>query len=408
MRDRSEREVIAYLAFMGILLAFGIDVALPAFDEIRAAFDLGDDPGAVTLIVTLYFLGMASGQVVYGPLADRFGRAPVLRAGVLVYALGALGSTLAPSLGLLYASRLVWGLGAAAPGVLRSTIARDLYAGDQMARVISIMMAFFLIGPVFVPLLGEAILLLGSWRLVFAAGLILAGLLVAWTFRFGETLDPANRRPLDPSATVLAFRTVIGTRSTVGYTLAMTFGFGSFIIYLGSAQPIFDTIYRRADQFAYIFGAAGILMAAGFFSVNRFIAAHGAHRVSVVVVGAALAISVAQLTGVLAADGRPGFWAWIVPVAVANALVTLLTPTCYSLALEPMGELAGTASGVIGLTATAGASLLAALVGARIDETVTPMVGAYVVYGAISLAFLVWAGRARQAEEAARAMAVAS
>ncbi len=405
MSQRSEREVVAYLAYMGILLAFGIDVALPAFDEIREAFDLGDDPGAVTSIITWYFLGMAGGQVVYGPFADRFGRAPVLRAGVLVYALGALGSTFAPTIELLYASRLLWGLGAAAPGVLRTTIARDLYSGNQMARVVAIAMAFFLIGPIMAPLFGEAILLAGSWRLVFASGLVLAAVLLAWTFRFGETLDPANRRPLDLGATAQAFRQVVRTRSTMGYMLAMTFAFGSFVIYLGSAQPVFDTIYGRADQFALLFGAAGIVMAFSFLSVNRYIVRHGAHRVSVVVIGGALAISALQLLVVTAADGKPNFWVWFVPIALANALITLLTPTCYSLALEPMGELAGTASGVLGLTATAGAALLAALVGARLEETVTPMVGAYVVYGMISLGFLVWAGRARQAEEATLAAA---
>ncbi|MFV2039568.1 MAG: MFS transporter, partial [Acidimicrobiales bacterium] len=236
----SERHVIAYLAFMGILLAFGIDISLPALDEIRPAFGLGPDSNQVTLIITLYFLGMAGGQIIYGPFADRFGRAPVLRVGILIYALGAAGSTLAPNIELLFASRLVWGFGAAAPGVLRLAVARDLYQGNQMARVMSITMAFFLIGPILVPLVGEGILSLGSWRWVFAAALILAAVLFTWTFRFGETLDPANKRPLELGATLAALRLVLGTRSTMAYLAAMTFGSGAFILFLGSSQPIFD------------------------------------------------------------------------------------------------------------------------------------------------------------------------
>ena len=179
-RRRSEREVIAYLAYAGILLAFGIDSALPAFDELRPAFGLAPESNRITLIITWYFLGMAVGQLVYGPVSDRFGRVPALRVGIGVYCLGAIGGILAPNLELLFVSRFVWGLGAAAPGVLRAAIARDLYEGNQMARVMSVMMAFFLMGPILAPIAGEGILAVGNWQWVFAASLILAAILFAW------------------------------------------------------------------------------------------------------------------------------------------------------------------------------------------------------------------------------------
>ena len=136
-RPRSERAVIAYLAFIGILMAFGIDAALPAFEELRADFDLDDRGLSPAITGTVYLVGMAAGQLVCGVLADRFGRRPVLLVGIAIYAVGGLASALAPNLAVLLVARFVWGLGASAPTVLRMAIARDLFEGDRMARVVS-------------------------------------------------------------------------------------------------------------------------------------------------------------------------------------------------------------------------------------------------------------------------------
>ena len=169
--------MIRFLAALGILLAFGIDAALPAFDEIVA--DLPEATGRISLIGTVYFLGMAAGQLVFGPLSDRFGRRNALLAGMGLYAFGAIAAALASSFTLLLVARAIWGLGAASPAVLRVAIARDLYDGDQMAKVVTIVMAVFLIGPIVAPFLGEAILQVGSWRLVFTAAVALAALAAA-------------------------------------------------------------------------------------------------------------------------------------------------------------------------------------------------------------------------------------
>ncbi len=396
-KHRSEGEVIGYLAFMGVLLAFGIDSSLPAFDELRPAFGLDPDSNRITLIVTLYFIGMAVGQLLYGPLSDQFGRVRALQVGVAVYCLGAVGAILAPSFELLLLSRLVWGLGAAAPGVLRAAVARDLYEGSDMARVVSIMMGVFLMGPVIAPIVGEGILAVGSWEWVFAAALVLAAIQLLWTRRFGETLPPELRRPFDLRSTLVGFRAVSSDTTTLAYTAALTFGFGSFIIFLGSSQPIIDNIYGRGDQFVLWFAAAAILQAIAFFSVNRFIERWGSHRVAITVASTAVLLNLALLALAVANDGVPTFATWIALVAVSNALITLLTPTCYSLALEPRGALAGTASAVMGFTSTLGGSLLAGVVNTMIDNTVTPMALGYVVYGSLAVAALRWAGRSSPA-----------
>ncbi len=373
-------------------MAFGIDSALPAFDDLRGAFGLDPDSNRITLIITWYFVGTAVGQLFYGPIADRFGRMPALRIGIGIYCLGAIGSIVAPSLGWLFVSRFVWGFGAAAPGMIRAAIARDLYEGDQMARVISIYMAVFLVGPVFAPSVGAGILAVSSWEWVFAAALILGAVLALWTGIFGETLTEENRRPINIGTTLTGFRKVFTTRSTFGYTMALTFSFGAFIVFLGSSQPVMDVIYGRDDEFALWFGAAGSVMAIFFFAINPFIDRFGAHRVSLFNISASVTLSVLLLILALGDDGVPPFFVWLILTALASAFTTMLTPTCYALGLEPMGELAGTASAVMGFVSTLGGSALAAIIDASIEGTVTPMVLGYVIYGTVAIGFLLWAG----------------
>ena len=405
-RERTQWEVVAFLAFIGMSAAFGIDASLPAFDEMRP--DVGLPPGSnrITLAITVYFLGMAGGQIVYGPLSDRFGRMATLRVGMAIYAVGAAGSMLATDFGFLLGSRLVWGLGASAASLMNLAILRDLYSGTRMARMMSLVTAVFLAGPVVTPLVAEGILRAASWRWIYACGLVLAVAIVTWSLRFGETLHPDNRRPLRVGPTVDAFRQVVTCRRTVLYAATLLFVDGAFFIFLGSTQQVFDIIYGRADQFAFLFAASAIPFAIGFLLVSPAIGRWGAHRVGLAVLSAALALAVALLGLTLAADGVPEFWTWFSFMVVGNTLLALVTPVAMSMALEPMGDLAGTAAGILGLGGITAASLLAAFVGMHIHDSTTPWAVGYVVYGAIGLVLLVTAGRTP--EPAAHQPAVAA
>jgi len=383
--------VVAFLAFLSVMVAFGVDASLPAFDEIRR--DVGLDPGSnrITLMITVYLVGNALGQMLCGPFADRFGRAPVLRVGLVVAAVGIAGTISSQGLPTLLASRLLWGLGNGAPSNMRATVARDLYLGDHMARVVSRVMGFFLLGPIVVPLLAEGILAVGSWRTVFTVGLALAGVGTVWSLRFGETLAPGDRRPLGWAATGAAFHQIVKNRTTVGYLVALTFTQAAFFVWLGSSQPVFDLVYGRADRFAVMFSAGGVVQAVGFFSVGWFINRYGAHRVAVTSIGLVLVLNVALVALVARADGRPSFWVWFILITASNVFLSMVTPTGLALALQPMGAIAGTAAGVIGASSMAGSAVLAALVDVRISTTVTPMTVGYLLYGALAMAAALWA-----------------
>jgi len=259
-----EREFIALMAALTASTALGIDVMLPALGEIRAAFGLAPDSTTVSWAVTLYLFGLGVAQLLFGPLADRFGRKPAVWLGLALYALGATGAALAPSLEFLLVSRLLWGIGAASPRAISLTIIRDRHVGDRMARVLALVMTVFMIAPILGPGIGELLLLSGSWRWVFGFSVVTAVVLSLWLLRLPETLDPRHRLTLDLRRLAAAFRAVVGERSTLGYGLALAWALSAFLAYLAGSELLFDDVYGRSSQLALLFGSgpAAIAVAA--------------------------------------------------------------------------------------------------------------------------------------------------
>ena len=394
---RSERQVIVYLAFLSIILAFGVDSMLPAFDKISDQFDLKRGSGEVSLVITWYLLGMAAGQMFWGLLSDRFGRRAILLVGLTLYGAGALGAGFAQSMNGLLAMRFVWGLGAASPSVIRLAIARDLYSGDQMARVISFVMAVFMLGPAVAPAVGEGILAVGDWRLVCVVSAPLAALAVYWTVRFGESLPASSRRPIEWAATGRGVRAVWRTRVTIGYIGASMFTFGAFFVYLGSSAPIIDGIYGLDDYFALIFGGSAVFLAVSVWTSERFARRFGSDRVSIAALLAMQAVAVAFTALCVVTGGVPSFWVWFAATALLGALTTVFTPNASAIAMEPMQRIAGAAAGVYGVVTIGGGSILASFVDRQIDETVTPMAVGNIAYTAVAIGLVWWArGGSRQ------------
>ncbi len=381
--------MIAYLAFLGMMMATGIDISLPAFGEIDDDLAAG---GRESLIVTLYFLGAAFGQLVIGPLSDMIGRRPVVLGGLALYVVGAAACALAPSYGFLLAARFVWGLGAAAPTGSRTAISRDLYSGDAMARVTTIMMAVFLIGPVFTPLIGQGLLTFGDWPIVFWFCAALGGLALLATMWFGETLPKERRRPADFAKFVEALGVIVRTRSTLGYLIANVFWSSAFFIFLGSAQPVFDRIYDREDTFAFYFAVLGVWTIPLLLLNNQVIKRLGARRTSITTALVSVVACVVGVIVVVIVDA-PGFWFWYVWLAFASSFITLTTPPMYALALEPMGDLAGTVSSLLYFSGFAVGSGLAAIVDAQIGTAIAPFIVGFSVYSFVAFGFQVWAGR---------------
>ena len=390
---RSEAVVVAYLGFIGALLAFGIDTALPAFDEIRDEFGLADGSGEVSLIVTAYFLGMAAGQLPVGPLSDRFGRRPILLGSLALYIAGAIGATLAGDFETVLASRFIWGIGASGPAVISYAIARDLYDGDQMARVLSLVMAVFLVGPTVAPLIGEGLIALLPWQAVFAGAAVLVGVGVIWTLGFDESLPVERRRPIQPASIGRAIRTTLTHRASTGYLAAMTFSYGAFFVFLGSSQPIVDEVYGRPEWFAATFAVVSAIQGVSVWRVSRIVERVGTARVARLAYLTNLVAYVLLTVAAIATDGVPAFGVWVVLIALASTAGTIVSTSAVSLNLQPMERIAGTAAAVRGVATLGLGSVLASFIDRQIDDTITPMAVGGLLYCAIGLAILLWAER---------------
>ena len=393
-----EREFVLFMALVSAMSALAIDIMLPAFEEMRPAFGLDDDSTRLSLTVTLFLMGAGIGNLFYGPTADAVGRKPTLAGSMTLYGAAALCAALAPSLGVLYTSRFVWGFASAGSRTLTQAIVRDRFAGTAMARVMTLIQTVFFLAPILAPVLGKVIVEIGSWRWVMAFGVVTALAVLGWSPRLGETLEPAHRRPLRLGPVLRGFRSVVRNRTALGYTLMVTFGFGAFLTFLGSTELIFSDVYGRSGWFVPYFSAFGVMAAMVALGSNRML-----HRVQArqlaLGAGAAFTTTSAVLFAVtVAGGGLPPFGAWLVLFSLANAVHVAVFPTGMSLVLEPMGEMAGTAAAVLGFSGSLGGALLAAFTDRAIDGSVMPVGVAYIVYSSLALACQLWArGGAKRA-----------
>jgi DHA1 family bicyclomycin/chloramphenicol resistance-like MFS transporter len=386
-----EREFVLYVALLSAMVALAIDMLLPAFEQMRAAFDLSEDSTSLALTMTLFFMGVAVGTLFYGPISDNVGRKRVLLASTVMYAGAALVAALSPSLTVVYASRFAWGLAAAGPRTLSQAIVRDRFAGTAMARVMTLVQAVFFIGPIVAPVLGKGLVEIGSWRWVMAFGVFTALVALLWSLRLAETLAPEARRPLRLGAVFVGFRTVLRNRIATGYMLANTFVFAAFYSFLASTELVFSSVYQQPEWFVPYFTAMSVLAATVAVGANRLLRRVEADRLALGA-GTAFVIAAAALLAVtVAGDGRPEFVLWLIIFSAANSSHTAFFPTCISLSLEPMGRLAGTASSVIVFSTSMFGSLLASFTDRAIDDTVTPISVAYLGYGLLALACQLWA-----------------
>ena len=391
LRRMGEREFVLLMGILTGLTALAIDIMLPAFEQMRPAFGLDDDSTRLSLIVTLYLMGAGVGHLFYGPIADAVGRKPALVGGLLIYGAAALTAALAPSLGVLYGARFVWGLAAAGPRVLTQAIVRDRFAGTAMARVMTLIQTVFFIAPIAAPVLGKALVVIGSWRWVMAFGVVASMAAVMWSVRLDETLDPAHRRSLQLRPVLEGFRSVVSNRTSLGYTLMVTFGFGAFLSYLGSTELIFGDVYDRSEWFVPYFTVAAVIAAAVALTSNRLLHRVNARQLALGA-GCGFAAASAGLFAVtVAGDGLPPFWPWLVLFSLCNDIHVAVFPSGSTLALEPMGAMAGTAASVLGASTWMLGSLLASFTDRAIDGSVMPIGIAYFAYSSIALGCQLWA-----------------
>lgn len=385
----STMEFILLAALLTCLTALSIDIMLPVLPSL--ARDLGlSDPNDQQWVVTSYLGGLVVGQMFVGAISDRFGRLPVLYVGLGLFIVGAVVASLATSFFWLLAARAIQGMGGAAPRIVTTAIVRDLYAGRQMARIMSMVMTTFIMVPVFAPSLGQVLGFAGGWRTPMLFLVAIALLAAAWAWlRLPETSPhhdaSAATGAQAPLSYVDALRVIARSRVTVGYVAANGFMFACLMSYVLSSQQIFVDVYGLGELFPVAFGAIAFAMAISGFVNARIVMRLGMRLVShralfafVVVAAGVAAISIAFA-------GRPPFWLLWWGLWIEFFFFGLVVSNFNALAIEPLGQIAGMASSVMGTYTTLSAALLGSFVGQLFDHSTLPLNLGFVAFGSIAL-----------------------
>ena len=387
------KQFVALIAALMATNALAIDSMLPALPTI--AQSLGLTPGnQQQWIVTAYLLGFGGAQIIYGTLSDRFGRKPVLLAGLAIYVVASLAATVSTTMTMLIVARLIQGIGSAASRVLAVSIVRDRYSGPTMARVISLSFIVFLAVPILAPSIGQLIMLVGPWRWIFGGLALFATAVSVWSFlKLPETLHPDDRLPISVKAISHAFKATLTNRVAVGYMLAMTFMLGALFGFINSAQQIFFEVFRSPELFTAIFASVAFFMALASLLNSRIVERYGPRRVSHVALMGFIVSG--TLHAGLALAGHESLVSFAIFQAGIMFCFGLCAPNFGSLAMGPLGHVAGTASSVQGFVTTLGGSLLGFFVGQHFNGSVLPLTLGYTIYGLSALAMVMVAEKGR-------------
>lgn len=391
-----------FVALVGLLMslpALTTDAMLPALPAI------GHDLGAprrndVQFVITAMLLGLALGQIVFGPLSDRLGRKPAIHAGLGLYMAGCLMSVFAPAFEVMIASRIVQGIGAAGPRIVVIALVRDQYEGRQMARLMSFAIAVFILVPTVAPALGQGIQWLAGWRAIFGTFFAVAAIGFAWlALRQPETLPAARRRPLSPRTVGAAVLEVMGNRTARGYILATACAFAPFIAYLSSVQQIFQESYRVGALFPVYFGALALAIGGASLMNARLVLRYGMRRITRAAAVCIALVSVIAWAPAFAFDGLPPLWLFMPYLLVVFGCFGLIFGNLNALAMEPLGHIAGLGAAVVASVPTFIAVPFGALVGQSFDGTMYAQISAFAIFGAGAFAAMRWAERGSERDE---------
>ena len=388
--DPSFAEFVIIISLMMSLTALSIDAMLPALPQIGGELQVQSANGP-QLVVSALFLGLALGQLFFGPLSDSTGRKPAIYSGLSLFVVGSLISVFAVNFPMMLAGRLVQGAGVSAPRAVGLALVRDRYEGRAMAQVMSFVMTVFILVPMIAPTLGQALLFVAGWRSIFGVFILLALITLLWfALRMPETLALEDRASFSLRRILSATREILHIRPAIGYTVTAGLISGAHLGYLSSAQQIFQEQYQLGELFPIVF--AIIAFAIGFASflnarlVMRFGMRLLVRRSLIVIIG----LSIAALGIALFTRGQPPLWLLMIYLMLTFFCVGILFGNQNALAMEPLGRIAGIGAAVVGALSTFLSVPAGTMIGQSYNGTIIPLVAGIAILASVSLLVVRW------------------
>lgn len=378
-------EFIALIALITSLVALSIDAMLPALPRIAEDLQV-IDYRQTQWVITSLILGMSFGQLLFGPFSDSFGRKPTIILGVALFCVGSLISMTADSLAWLLAGRILQGFAASGPRIASTALVRDKYVGDQMARVMSFIMMVFIIVPMLAPIIGQWILDFSGWRAIFALFIALSSSAALWlALRQPETLMLEARRPFHTGKILTSALRVVRHPKVMGFSVTSGFVFGGLLSYVASSQAIFQGIYQLGENFPYYF--AFLAFGIGFASLvnGTLVVRLGSLRLTLVALYALISLSALLLVVSIAFAGVPPLLVFMALAFVMFFSLGLLFGNLNSLAMIPVGRMAGMGAAVIGSVSNIVAVVFSGAVGWFFHDSLVPIAAGIFIAAVISL-----------------------
>ena len=382
-------EFIAIMALLMSLVALSIDGILPALAVIGT--DLGvTDTQDHQLLITMIFLGLGFGQLIFGPLSDSYGRKPIIYVGFLVFVIASIICVNTNSYEVLIAGRILQGIGLASPRTLSIAMIRDSYEGDYMAKVMSFIVMIFILIPIIAPTLGQYLMLTYNWQAIFNVQLVLGILVIFWFWkRQQETLPTEKRIPFRTTLLVSGFKEFFKHKQAVAFTLISGFITGSFMVYLSTTQHIFEIQYDLGEDFPLIFASLAVGVGFATYLNGVYVVRVGMKRIALV---SLTAYSLSSLLYVVLYYNQvnPPLWILLTFFALQFTAVGFLFGNLRALAMQSIGHIAGVGAAINGFISTVMGVLIASGIGAYITTTAWPLFLGFTVCGFASMVIFIF------------------
>ncbi|MEM8937640.1 MAG: multidrug effflux MFS transporter [Pseudomonadota bacterium] len=389
----AQRELTFLVAATLALGATAVDVMLPSLAQIGDTLNVHTENDR-QLVIILFIIASGTSQIFVGPLVDRYGRKSVFLWSLIGYLVGTAICVVTTSFEALLAARIFQGFNAGATRVAVTAIARDHVSGRKMAEVMSLAMVLFMAVPILAPAMGEGILFFTDWRGIFAILFLYGLLMTVWVgLRVRETLTAETRKPLNIKSIWDSYAYFFSNRTALGYTVAGMASFASMFAYVSTSQQIFQDIFGLGKAFSIAFAslAMGYALAALFNS--RFVMRIGMRRLAHGAFIGFIATNAAHLLVIHLLGDM--FWIFMIFTGLSFFCMGLISSNATSIALEPMGRIAGSAAAANGFATTAIAGVIGGVVARQFDGSTAPIFVGFLIVSIAGFLAIVWAEKGR-------------
>lgn len=375
------------MASLMSIVALAIDAILPALDIIGRSvgiIEVADNQ----LLIIMIFLGLGFGPLIFGPISDSLGRKPVVYVGLIFFIGSSLLCVFAESLEVMIIGRILQGAALSAPRTISIAMIRDMYSGDYMARIMSFVTVVFMLVPIVAPAMGKLILDTYNWEAIFYVQIGFAIAIALWFWkRQPETLLEENRIPLKLNIFSEGTKELLKYKATMGYTLISGFIVGSFLVYLSTAQQIFQDQYDLKDEFPYIFAGLAIAIGTATFLNGSLVVKYGMEKLITI---SLIAYFIVSLTYVILFFGKanPSVEILLLFFGVQFFMISFLFGNLRSAAMEPIGHIAGIGSAITGCISTLMSVPISTYIGRFVTDTALPIFMGFSICAALALVVL--------------------